>query len=77
MPNCFATCGVVMFAIDKELCTACGECKDCCPCDAITEHDEGYSSIDPDLCADCGACLDVCEFGAIFEYDPSQVIPHQ
>ncbi len=67
-----------MFAIDKDLCTACGECKDCCPCDAITEHEEeGYSSIDPDLCADCGACLDVCEFNAIFEYDPSLEIPHK
>ena len=34
---------ILMFAIDKDLCTACGECKDCCPCDAITEHEEeGY-----------------------------------
>lgn len=66
-----------MFAIDPDVCTACGTCKDSCPCDAISETPEGPYLIDPDMCADCGACFDVCEFNAIFEYDDSAQIPHK
>ena len=58
-----------MFVIDKELCSACGDCKDACPCDAIVEHDT-YCEIDPDLCAECGACQDVCERGRKRTGDP-------
>ena len=28
-----------MFFIDPEVCTGCGECKDACPCDAISEDE--------------------------------------
>ena len=61
-----------MFVIDKELCSACGDCKDACPCDAIVEHDI-YCEIDPDLCAECGACQDVCEQGAVSEQESPSV----
>ena len=44
-----------MFFIDPEVCTGCGECKDACPCDAISEDENGHCVIDTDLCADCGA----------------------
>ena len=63
-----------MFVIDKELCTACGDCKDACPCDCIEEKD-GYCVITPEDCAECGACEDVCEQGAISEQEvPSKQI---
>ena len=62
-----------MFFIDPEVCTGCGECKDACPCDAISEDENGRCVIDTDLCADCGACLDVCEFGSIFEASQEEI----
>ncbi len=61
-----------MFAIDPKVCTACGECRDACPCDAIEEKD-GYCVVDPDMCAECGACMDVCEFGAVIEASPEEI----
>ena len=33
-----------MFFIDPEVCTGCGECKDACPCDAISEDENGRCS---------------------------------
>ena len=62
-----------MFVIDPEACTGCAECKNACPCDSISEDENGRCSIDPDLCADCGACLDVCEFGAVFEASAEEI----
>lgn len=62
-----------MFAIDPKVCTACGVCKDACPCDAIYESDYGYCVVDPDLCAECGACFDVCEFNAVIEASPEEI----
>jgi len=58
-----------MFVIDNDICTQCDECKDACPCDAITDTEDGKRVVDQDACAECGACFDVCEFGAISEVD--------
>ena len=44
-------------------CTACGNCVDSCPVEAI-KVGEVYS-IDGDTCIDCGACVDECAFSAI------------
>ncbi len=65
-----------MFFIDSETCTACGSCKDSCPCDAIEDLGDFYS-INPDACLECGACYDTCEFGSIFEADDANAIPKQ
>jgi len=45
--------------VDKETCTACGECVDSCPLEAI-EMQDGVAVVDAETCGDCGACVDVC-----------------
>jgi len=49
-----------------DKCTACGECKEVCPADAIAEGDPKYV-IDPATCIDCGVCVDACPVEAIVE----------
>ena len=45
--------------VDKSTCTACGECVDACPLEAI-EIQDGVAVVDAETCGDCGACVDVC-----------------
>lgn len=47
--------------IDQELCTACGECRDRCKFDAISED----FVIDPVACEGCGVCVHFCPVEAI------------
>ena len=49
-----------------DKCTACGECKEVCPADAIAEGDPKFV-IDPATCIDCGVCVDACPVEAIVE----------
>lgn len=45
--------------IDAKSCSACGECVEACPLDAISLQDE-KAVVDAETCGDCGACVDVC-----------------
>jgi len=46
-------------SVDAEKCSACGECVDACPLDAIT-IEEDHAVVDDQTCGDCGACVEVC-----------------
>ncbi len=50
--------------IEKEKCTACGNCADICPPGAITLDNEAVC-IAADLCEECGFCVTQCPVGAI------------
>ncbi len=45
--------------VDAEKCSACGECVEACPLDAIAIQ-EKVAVVDDQTCGDCGACVDVC-----------------
>ena len=49
--------------VDVEKCTACGNCAEVCPVDAIKVSEK--AAIDPDTCVDCGTCVDECPEAAI------------
>lgn len=55
-----------MAYVITDKCTACGECVESCPAEAISEGDPKYI-IDPDECVDCAACVDTCKAEAIVE----------
>lgn len=50
--------------VEKEKCTGCGACNNCCPVNAIEmrENKEGflYPAIDEARCINCGACILKC-----------------
>ncbi len=50
--------------IDTEVCVGCGQCKDTCPVQAISQ-DGDKCKVDPASCVDCGACESACPTGAI------------
>ena len=50
--------------IDRESCTACGNCLDRCPMDAIKEVD-GAMEVDHERCIGCGLCISTCPIEAI------------
>jgi ferredoxin len=49
--------------VNADECTACGQCADVCPVDAIKVDD--VAVIDAETCTDCGACIDECPVDAI------------
>ncbi len=49
--------------VDIEKCTACGNCAEVCPVDAITVDEK--AKIDADTCVDCGTCVEECPVNAI------------
>ncbi len=58
------------YAVDEELCTACGACiKLGCP--AIEKRDDGMAVIDVSVCVGCGQCPQVCASDAIVHVGPS------
>lgn len=57
------------YAIDPEVCTACGACESECPNGAIS-HKKKLYTINPAKCTECDgaatkACVSVCENGSI------------
>ena len=50
--------------VDAEKCTACEECVEACPLEAISVP-ENVAVVDEATCGDCGACVDACPNGAI------------
>jgi len=49
--------------VDKDRCTACGECARWCPVEAITVDEHAH--INKGLCIGCGECTVTCRFKAI------------
>jgi MinD superfamily P-loop ATPase len=47
--------------IIRELCTECGQCREVCRFEAISED----FHVDPISCEGCGVCVQFCSFGAI------------
>lgn len=61
--------------IDSDLCTACGECIDRCPMDAI-EEGETVSEVKEENCIGCGLCVSICPEEAISLIEkPSMEVP--
>ena len=50
--------------VDPEKCTACEECVNTCPVEAIKIVDNA-AKIDPNICSECHACVSVCPVEAI------------
>lgn len=48
---------------DEDMCSACGECIEWCPVDALT-LDGDYPAVDEDWCIGCGVCVAKCSTGA-------------
>jgi ferredoxin len=52
-------------AIDKSLCTACGDCEPVCPTSSISPK-KGVFAVNPDTCTECDGeaefpkCMEVC-----------------
>lgn len=56
---------LITYGIDKDTCTACGQCREACPNEAITGQKKVPHTIDPERCVRCGACMSACKFDAI------------
>jgi NAD-dependent dihydropyrimidine dehydrogenase PreA subunit len=53
-----------MAVVITDECVSCGDCKDVCPVNAISEGD-GKHEVDEDACLDYGACVGTCPHEAI------------
>jgi ferredoxin len=53
-----------MAYVISDKCTACGNCKEVCPTEAISAGNPIYV-IDADTCVDCGVCASECPVEAI------------
>jgi formate hydrogenlyase subunit 6/NADH:ubiquinone oxidoreductase subunit I len=60
-----AMCAQKMPEIDVELCTACGDCIEACPEEALSLSAAHKVLLDEERCAYCGDCEDICPVGAI------------
>ncbi|MHA2504489.1 MAG: DUF362 domain-containing protein, partial [Candidatus Kariarchaeaceae archaeon] len=61
--------------VHEDFCTACGECEDRCPVDAIEVN--GTSVVDLERCIGCGVCTQFCQDDAIVleKRDERQFVP--
>ena len=66
--------GLALFTVDKDLCTACGECVEVCPYEGIFLN--AGTALKCDLCRGDPACARVCYPEALqyLEADESQVV---
>lgn len=51
--------------IDRERCTACGDCIASCPTNALGQVDGKAALVNPDRCTYCTVCEDICPVNAI------------
>lgn len=51
--------------IDKQRCTACGDCITQCPTQALGWQNGKATLVNPEVCIYCAACEDICPVGAI------------
>jgi ferredoxin/DNA-binding MarR family transcriptional regulator len=62
-------------AVQKEVCSACGECVERCQMEAIALDDDG-AVVDLNRCIGCGVCVYHCPSGAlVLEPRPDTVTP--
>ena len=52
--------------VEKEKCTGCGNCVECCPGNIPFLHPAEEYALICDLCGGDPECVRVCDFGAIF-----------
>ena len=62
------------FVINRDLCSACHQCRVECPVEAITFRNAKYW-INPDKCVSCGSCKAVCHNGCISDPDNPEPVP--
>ncbi len=66
----FGVIGRAELEVNRELCVACGRCRDACQDKAVTV-DEEAAAIDCQRCIGCGDCLRACPAEAISVVRPS------
>jgi Fe-S-cluster-containing hydrogenase component 2 len=54
-----------VWAVDQDLCTACGLCAEACPTGMVFLHRRTEKATICDLCAGQPACVTVCPWGAL------------
>ena len=62
--------------IDRDVCTGCGTCEDCCPLDVIYMNEAGDEPVIkyPRECWHCGSCRQDCPVEAISIEFPLEVM---
>jgi Pyruvate/2-oxoacid:ferredoxin oxidoreductase delta subunit len=63
-PNTIVTSSYIADS-DPETCSACEECAEACPIEAISMSEDGNPQIDETFCMGCGVCALECSTGAM------------
>lgn len=57
--------GEEVVRVEREACTACGDCVERCLYDALENDGEGIPAVSAERCQGCGICRRVCPAGAL------------
>ena len=62
--------------VNGDICTACGNCVEVCPYDAVELSEEKVAKVNEVTCQGCGVCVAACPSGAIslLNYDSKQIL---